>query len=165
MLDGDTGEQHHEHDRHYIFDDQNTRCPFDETRFAQSGFIHRFHHDGRRRHTEHTGKEQGVQAIHLCPFADTETEQHHTADDGQRTDGCHFAGSDEVLDTELQTDTEQHEQHTNVTPSFDVIGTYPRLTEQVRPHQHTGDDVTQHDRLLEQFEYQADNARGNHQNV
>ena len=162
VLDSDTGEQHHKYDRYHIFDNQDTRGPFDEARLAQSGFIDGFHDDGGRGHTEHTSQEKRVHAIQLSPLADAEAQQHHTADDGQCAYRRHFAGSDEVLDTELQTDTEEHEKHADIAPRLDIMSIHPRVAERIRPHQHTGYDIPENNRLLEQFENQADDAGRNH---
>ena len=59
----------------------------------------------------------------------------------------------------------QHEQHSDVAPSLDVMGIYECVTEEVGAHEHTGYDVTEHDGLFHQLEQQADDTRRNHQYI
>ena len=91
--------------------------------------------------------------------------EHHTTDDSQRTDCCHLAAADEVLEAELQADAEQHKQHADVAPCLDVFLIHPGPSKQIGAYQDAGNDIAQHYRLLQKLKNEADYRGSNHQNI
>jgi hypothetical protein len=69
----------------------------------------------------------------------------------------------QLLETEFQSQGEQKEEYTDVSPSFGVVGIFnPCLAQHVGAYHHAGHDISQHDGLFEKFKEQADNSCGQH---
>ena len=163
VLDSDTGEQNHEHDRHYVFNNQNARSPFHEALFAQSGLVNRLHNNSSTGHTEHTRQKERVHHVQAGEISDSVSQRHHSHNNRRRSYSRHFAALQKILDPELQTDTEKDEEDTDVTPRLDVLGIVNKtLAEEIRPHNHSGYNIAEHNRLFQQFEEQTDDAGSNH---
>ena len=165
MADGYTGEQHHQHHSHHILYYQDTCGTLDETLILHACLVDGLHHNGGARHTKHTRQEKGIDHIKLGIRSHEIAQYHHSTDDGHCAYCRHLAAADEVLQTELQSDAEQDEQHADIAPSLYVSLIYDSLTKEMRTYQYACNDISQHHRLLYQLKQYTDHSGRNHQNV
>ena len=163
VLHGNGGEQHHEHHREEVFHDEDAETDTRKAMAAESCLLNGFEHDGGGGHTQHTSQEQGVHASQTQEMSRQHTRYHHAHHNDTRTDDSSTAHFQQFLERELQSETEQEEEYTNLAPCLHVLLVgHPQSTQHVRSHQHTCHDVTQHDGLFECLEYQAGDASRQH---
>ena len=165
MADGNTREQYHQYHSHHVLNDQDAGSSLHETLLTQPRLVDSLHHDSGARHTKHTCQEQGVYHVEFSVPTHEIAEEHHARDNCQCADCCHLTAADKVLQAELQTDAEQHEQHTDVAPLLHVVGIHEALAKQIRTYQDTCYDIAQHHRLFQELKQNTDYSCCNHQNV
>ena len=151
------GKEHHEQDREQILHHQDAKDNARESLIAKSHIVECLKNDRRRRHGKHSTEEE---TVHVSPTQCQPrgiTSCHHANDDSDSSDYGRSAYLHQLFETEIESQGEQQEDHTDVCPDADTFHLGDRRDLfNGGPGQDAGDDIPQNHGLFQLLEQEGD---------
>ena len=158
------GEQHHQEHRNEVLHHQGAENQRRIGLVLEAHVVIGLDDDGRGRHAHQTAKENALHQgpAHQLSQQDADHKHAETFDPGHQ----HGPAADfqEFLEAEFQSQGEKKEDDADFRPFMDGFGAGQMEQAELRPHDKTGDDIAENQRLLERFGNKGEKTGRNQDN-